>query len=46
MRSDICQLSVRYQVLTSETAFVGVIKQDDKTVEELVKVVLPTSISA
>ena len=34
-----------YQVLTKETAFIGVIKQDDKVIGELTKVVIPTSLA-
>jgi hypothetical protein len=36
---------VTYQVLTKETAFIGVIKQDDKVIGELTKVVIPTSLA-
>ena len=34
-----------YQVLTKETAFIGMIKQDDKVIGELTKVVVPTSLA-
>ncbi len=34
-----------YQVLTKEAAFIGVIKQDDKVIGELTKVVIPTTLS-
>jgi len=45
IKDEITRISVKYQVLTGETAFVGVIKQDDKTTGELTKVVIPTTIS-
>ena len=42
LKNDILKLSVKYQVLTKETAFIGVIKQEDKVVGELKKVTIPT----
>ena len=42
LTKEIVRLSVRYQVLSRETAFIGVIKQDDKVIGELTKVVIPT----
>ena len=45
MTNDIVKLSVKYQILTKDTAFVGVIKQDNKTTGELVKVVIPTTVA-
>jgi hypothetical protein len=32
LKSEILRLSVAYQLLTKEAAFIGVIKQDDKEV--------------
>ena len=45
-KQDILKLSVKYQVLTGETAFIGVIKQDNKVIGELKKVTIPTTLSA
>lgn len=45
LTQEILSLSVTYQVLTKETAFIGVIKQDDKVIGELTKVVIPTSLA-
>ena len=45
-KQDILRLSVKYQVLTGETAFIGVIKQDNKVIGELKKVTIPTTLSA
>ena len=45
LKSEIVNLSVAYQLLTKETAFIGVIKQDDKVIGELTKVVIPTTLS-
>jgi len=42
VKEEILNLSVKYQVLTEETAFIGVIKQDNKVIGELKKVVIPT----
>ena len=44
VREEILNLSVKYQVLTEETAFIGVIKQDNKVIGELKKVVIPTPV--
>ncbi len=38
-------MSVTYQVLTKEAAFIGLIKQNEKVVGQLTKVVLPTAFS-
>ena len=45
LKQEIVNLSVTYQLLTKETAFIGVIKQDDKVIGELTKVVIPTTLS-
>ena len=45
LKSEILRLSVGYQLLTKEAAFIGVIKQDEKVIGELTKVVIPTSLS-
>lgn len=42
VKEEILNLSVKYQVLTEETAFIGVIKQDNKVIGELKKVFIPT----
>lgn len=42
VKEEILNLSLKYQVLTEETAFIGVIKQADKVIGELKKVVIPT----
>jgi hypothetical protein len=44
VKEEILNLSVKYQVLTEETAFIGVIKQDNKVIGELKKVVIPTPV--
>jgi hypothetical protein len=46
VKQSLVKLSVTYQVLTSETAFLGVVRQQDKATGELIKAVIPTSISA
>lgn len=43
---DIVKISVRYQILSGETAFIGVIKQDSKVIGEIKKVVIPTTMSS
>ena len=44
-KSEILRLSVAYQLLTKEAAFIGIIKQDDKVIGEMTKVVIPTTLS-
>ena len=41
-KREIVRLGVKYQVLSQETAFIGVIKQDKKVIGELKKVLIPT----
>ena len=36
------EVSLKYQILAANTAFVGVIKQKNKSSEEIVKVEMPT----
>lgn len=43
IKEEIEKLSVKYQVLTGETAFVGIIKQDSKPTGEMIKVTIPTT---
>ena len=43
LKKDIEDLSVQYQVLTGETAFIGVIKQLDTVTGEMIKVLIPTT---
>eukprot|EP00347_Sterkiella_histriomuscorum_P014103 403362158 len=40
------KLSIKYQVMCEETAFIGVVKQEDKHSGELKKVLIPTTSSA
>ena len=44
-KSEILRLSVAYQLLTKEAAFIGIIKQDDMVIGEMTKVVIPTTLS-